>query len=186
MKEYRNFKIEENNSDRHILKGMPIVFNERTLINDVNGSYYEIIRPEALNETDLSDCHLFYNHDLNKVPLARTSKTMQLSKTPAGVEIIAELSNTEDANNVYTAVKRGDLTGMSFGFVVPDGGDEFDATTNTRTINKISKVYEFSVVPYPAYPTTSVEARNKIDNANEQLYLKNKLKIELNKLLYKG
>ncbi len=48
---------------------------------------------------------------------------------------------------------------MSFSFTVSDGGDTYDAITNTRIIHKISKVYECSIVPYAAYPSTSVEAR---------------------------
>lgn len=184
MKEYRNFNIDTGNDNKKILEGMPIVFNKRTLINDTHGSYYEVILPEALDNTDLSDCRLLYNHDLNKVPLARTPKTMQITKTSAGVNVKAELSDTEHANNVYTAVERGDLSGMSFGFVVPEGGDSYDPETKTRTIHEISKVYEFSVVAFPAYPQTSVEARSKIDNADKELDLKNKLKIMINKTLF--
>ena len=52
---------------------------------------------------------------------------------------------------------------MSFAFKVPEGGSHFDAKTNTRTMTKIDKVYEFSITPFPAYPQTSVEARAAIE-----------------------
>ena len=143
-----------------ILEGVAIVFDTPTIINDVGGSYTEVIRSGALDTTDLSDVHLFYNHDANKVPLARTPKTMELKQSTVGLEFKATLPNTESAREVYEAVKRGDLSGCSFAFTVPEGGDEYDPATNTRTIFKISKLYECSVVPFPAYPQTSVEARN--------------------------
>ena len=143
-----------------ILEGVAIVFDTPTIINDVGGSYTEVIRSGALDTTDLSDVHLFYNHDANKVPLARTPKTMELKQSTVGLEFKATLPNTESAREVYEAVKRGDLSGCSFAFTVPEGGDEYDPATNTRTIHKIAKLYECSVVPFPAYPQTSVEARN--------------------------
>lgn len=142
------------------LEGRPIVYDQPTTINDPAGTFIEIIRAGALDHADLSDARLFYNHDLNKVPLARTPKTMQLTLDAAGLSMVAELPDTEEARSVYTAVQRGDLSGMSFAFKVPEGGDSYDAATNTRTITKIEKVYEISVVPFPAYPQTSVEARS--------------------------
>ena len=143
-----------------ILEGVAIVFDTPTIINDCCGSYTEVIKSGALERADLSDVHLFYNHDANKVPLARTPKTMQLTISPVGLEFKATLPDTESAKEVYEAVKRGDLTGCSFAFTVPEGGDSYDPETNTRTIFEIAKLYECSIVPFPAYPQTSVEARN--------------------------
>lgn len=139
--------------------GKPIVFDTPTTINDPAGEYIEIIRSGALDGADLNDSRLLYNHDVNKIPLARTPKTMSFNLTTAGLEMRAELPNTSSGKEIYEAVRRGDLSGMSFAFKVPAGGDSYDPLTNTRTIYKIEKVYEVSIVPYPAYPTTSVEAR---------------------------
>ena len=107
------------------LEGRPIVYNQPTTIHDPAGAYIEIIRAGALDHADLSDARLFYNHDLNKVPLARTPKTMRLSLDPAGLSMVADLPDTEEARSVYTAVQRGDLSGMSFAFKVPEGGDRY-------------------------------------------------------------
>lgn len=139
--------------------GKPIVFDTPTTIHDPAGYYIEIIRSGALDGADLNDSRLLYNHDVNKIPLARTPKTMSFNLTTAGLEMRAELPNTASGKEIYEAVRRGDLSGMSFAFKVPKGGDSYDPLTNTRTIYKIEKVYEVSIVPYPAYPTTSVEAR---------------------------
>lgn len=146
-------------SESLILSGRPVVYEAATVINDPAGEYIEIIKRGALDGADLSDVRLLYNHDLGKVPLARTPGTMKLIPDAAGLAIEATLPNTQTGREVYEAVKRRDLDGMSFAFTVPEGGSTYDPATNTRTITKIKKVYECSVVPFPAYPQTSVEAR---------------------------
>lgn len=162
MKEIRTCEIRTQTpagAESLILEGMPIVFDQATIINDPAGPFTEIIRRGALDGADLSDVRLLYNHDLNKVPLARTPKTMSLEVTMAGMRMIARLPDTQEARSVHTAVGRGDLTGMSFAFKVPEGGDRYDPATRTREILKIEKVLECSVVPFPAYQQASVEAR---------------------------
>lgn len=167
-----------------VLTGTPIVFNTPTVINDPRGSYTEIIERGALDGADISDTRLLVGHDKAKVPLARAPKTMQLTITERGLEMRAELADTADARAVYTAVERGDLDGMSFAFKVPEGGDSYDRATNTRTIHRIEKIYEVSVVAFPAYPTASVEAREALDILGDAARLGVLLKI--NKLLFKG
>ena len=187
MKEIRIAEIRANDpagSEGLILEGRPIVYDQPTKINDPAGEYIEIIRRGALDEADISDARLLYNHDLNKVPLARTPRTMQLLKDPAGLKMVATLPETEEAKSVYTAVKRGDLSGMSFAFKVPEGGDRYDAATNTREIFKIEKIYEISVVPFPAYPQTSVEARAAMKEIKEDP-LREAAKIRINQILLK-
>lgn len=168
-----------------ILVGTPVVFDQPTTIKEPFGEYTEVIRAGALDGADLSDIRLLYNHDLNKVPLARTPKTMRFTLDPAGLKMTAYLPDTEEGRSVYTAVKRGDLTGMSFAFKVPEGGSTFDPKTNTRTITKIEKVYEFSIVPFPAYPQTSVEARAAIEGTWAKLKdpRRAELKIKINQIL---
>ena len=166
-----------------ILRGRPILYDTPTLINDVGGSYTEIIRSGALDGADLSDVRLLYNHDLGKVPLARTPKTMSLKVDEEGLTFEAVLPDTAGAKEVYEAVKRGDLSGMSFAFTVPEGGDDYDAKTNTRAIRQIAKVYECSVVPYPAYPTTSIEARSARAAALNDLEARKRAKILYNQIM---
>ena len=80
---------------------------------------------------------------------------MQLTLDAAGLSMVAELPDTEEARSVYTAVQRGDLSGMSFAFKVPEGGDSYDAATNTRTITKIENpfsdiIFSLLYVPFTA------------------------------------
>jgi HK97 family phage prohead protease len=165
-----------------VLEGMPIVYDQATNINDPAGRFTEIIRRGALDGADVSDVRLLYNHDLSKVPLARTPKTMRLELTPAGLRMTANLPDTEEARSVHTAVERGDLSGMSFAFKVPAGGDKYNPATRTREIFKIGKVLECSVVPFPAYPQTSVEARAAIQQTDAS---RTQALIACNKILIK-
>lgn len=183
MKEIRSCEIRADEKEK-VLIGTPIVFNQITQINDSGINYNEVILSNALDNCDLSDTRLLYNHDNSKVPLARTPKTMKLNKSSVGLEMMAILPDTTEAEAVYTAVKRGDLSGMSFGFKVADGGDSYDRATNTRTIHKIDKVYEVSITPYPAYSNTSVEARSVINTINSDERIKGLIKA--NQILAKG
>lgn len=160
-KEFR--VLEEDN--KKILTGHPAVFNEETEI------YYwkEIIEPQAFDETDLSNVFLLVNHDLSQVPLARSrpvelNSTMVLSVDGKGLLMRAALDteNNVAARNVYSAVQRGDISGMSFMFKVKDEKwENIDDDIPTRRITSIAKVYEVSVVTFPAYESTDVSARNK-------------------------
>ena len=179
MKEIRTAEVRAteptaDGKDALIIVGTPIVYDTPTTINDLCGSYTEVIQRGALDGADLTDSRLLVNHDMTRIPLARTPKTMQFNITEKGLEMRAELPDTEEAKTAYTAVKRGDLTGMSFAFTVPDGGDSFDAKTNTRTITKIDKVYEVSLVNFPAYPTASAEARSTRAESLKKLEARNK------------
>lgn len=150
------------------LTGTPIVFDTPTRINTPDGAYTEVIKAGALDGAELTDSRLLWAHDDKRVPLARTPKTMTFNVDPTGLHMTAQLPDTEAAREVYEAVKRGDVTGMSFAFTVAPGGDTWSDDGTTRTITKISKVYEVSVVPYPAYAETSVEARNARQSVRSQ------------------
>jgi HK97 family phage prohead protease len=119
-------------------------------------------------------------HDLSMVPLARSrnnneNSTMQMSVTDRGMEIRVDLDteNNADSKKLYSAVQRGDISGMSFTFVVDsDAWDDIDSDHPTRTIRSIKRVYEVSAVAFPAYPQTSLEARSSdaaLDSARASL-----------------
>jgi HK97 family phage prohead protease len=150
--EKRNYQIRADENPLTLM-GTAIVFNQPAKVGGVT----EIIAPEALRGVDLSDVVLLTNHAAEGVPLARTPQTMTLTVTDTGLEMSAILPDTEHGKSVYQAVKRGELGQMSFAFDI--GDSEFNNETQTRTITKISKIYEISVVNFAAYPTTSITAR---------------------------
>lgn len=148
------------------ITGRPIVYNSRT---DIAGLFDEVIEEGALNDADLRDVRFLVNHDLSKIPLARSrnnngNSTMQLRVDSAGMEIDVDLDteNNADARALYSAVSRGDITGMSFMFAVGDEEwDNIDTDHPTRRIKEISSVVEVSAVTFPAYASTSINARSE-------------------------
>jgi len=163
-----------------IIEGRPIVFDQATTIHDPAGEYTETIMRGALDNADLSDVHLFVNHNSAAIPLARVPKTMQINVDPAGMTFRAVLPNTEAGREAHEAVKRGDLAHMSFAFTVAPGGDSWQG--NNRTINRIDKVLECSIVAFPAYPQTSVEARAAQKDADNR----RRAIIACNQIMMKG
>ena len=146
--------------DNEKISGYAVVFNQDTVLYKDEASGYEvheIIDRHALDQADLSDVLLKYNHT-GRV-LARTrNKTLRLTIDDHGLKIEADMSSDE-AKSYYRDVKSGLLDKMSFAFIVAGDGDEWDTTTKTRRITKISRLYDVSIVDFPAYPTTEVYAR---------------------------
>ena len=166
MKEIRVTEIRANtptaDGDKAlVLSGRPVVYDSPTRINDIGGSYIEVIKRGALDNADLHDVRLLVGHDTSKIPLARTPKTMELKVDNDGLLFEAVLPDTEAGREAFLAVERGDLRGLSYAFTVPEGGDEYDPKTNTRTIKRIAKVYECSLTGFPAYESTYVSAESR-------------------------
>lgn len=147
------------------LAGRPIVYNSRTNI----GLFDEIIDSGALDGTDLTDVRFLINHDLSRIPLARSRRnngnsTMQLTPDAEGLSIDwvrLDVENNADARALYSAVERGDISGMSFAFSV-DGEkwDDLRSDHPTRHITKIGSVVEVSAVTFPAYKDADIYARS--------------------------
>ena len=164
-----NFEVraEENEQHGHFLSGRPIVFGQRTDL----GFYDEIIEAGALDTTDLKDVRFLVNHNTDMIPLARSrnnteNSTMQMSVDADGMGIRVDLDteNNADARSLYSAVSRGDITGMSFMFVVDkDSWDNVDTEHPTRHVRSIRQIMEVSAVTWPAYSQTSIQARGIAD-----------------------
>ena len=161
------FRAEENEEHGHFIVGRPIVFNSRTDM----GWYDEIIDAGALDGTDLKDVRLLVNHNIDMIPLARSrnntpNSTMQLIPGAGGLDMRADLDteNNSDAKALYSAVSRGDISGMSFMFTVDaDSWDDIDTEHPTRHIRSIRRVLEVSAVTFPAYSKTSISTRGLSD-----------------------
>src|SRR5699024_8627997 len=179
-------RTEQSESQDMVITGTPIVFNTPTNINDPMGQYTEVIERNALDGVDLNDTRLLVNHEYNRIPLAKTPKTMELWTDDEGLQMRAVLPDTEEARSVYTAVKRGDMAGMSFSFTTDGDGSHYDVEKRTRTISRINKLYECSIVNFPAYQTASVEARSQMQEAEQEEKRKEQAKIKINQLLKRG
>lgn len=173
-----NFEVRAEQDEKHgnILTGRPIVYDQRTDL----GWYDEIIEQGALMDTDLRDVRFLVNHNTDMIPLARSrnnnaNSTMQMSIDEEGMLIRVDLDveNNSEAKNLYSAVERGDIDGMSFMFTVDgDKWDDIESDHPTRTITKIQRVMEVSAVTFPAYEQTSISARGldvALENAKSSL-----------------
>lgn len=166
----------EDTEAGNILVGRPIVYNSRT---DIGGMFAEVIESGALDDADLTDVRFLVNHDTSKIPLARSRRnngnsTMQLSPDLEGMTIRVSLDtdNNAEAKSLYSAIQRGDISGMSFMFSVDsEEWTDLESDYPTRHIKKIGNVVEVSAVTFPAYEATSIYTRGKeaLDNARSAL-----------------
>lgn len=172
--EQRSYSFEvraEETEAGNIITGRPIVYNSRTDL----GWFDEIIEPGALNNTDLTDVRFLVNHDTSKIPLARSRRdngnsTMQLTtdNDGLGIRVTLDTENNSEARALYSAVQRGDISGMSFMFGIRDEEwEDLDSDHPIRHIKDISTVVEVSAVTFPAYESTEINARSKeaLENA---------------------
>ena len=186
-KETRSFnfevRAEENEQHGTHITGTPIVFDQATDM----GWYTETIDRDALKETDLKDVRFLIGHNTGMIPLARSrnnneNSTMQMMVNDHGMDIRVDLDteNNAEARALYSAVKRGDMSGMSFMFMVDkDSWDDIDTEHPKRTIRSIRKVFEVSAVAFPAYEGTKIQAasegetldsvRASLESARQQL-----------------
>jgi len=157
----------EENSRK--ISGYAAVFEQKTKI----GTWYEEqIARGAFDECDFSRCVLNFNHDDNILLGRVSSGTLKIEVDEKGLRFECELPDTTTANDILTLIRRGDIEGCSFAFVVRESSwewlsDEDPAQLDQRTIMKISEVFDVSVVTHPAYEQTSVDARSA-EAAREQ------------------
>lgn len=147
-----------------ILEGYPVVFDQETLIGDPSWGWYETIDRHALDDADLSDVPLKYNHGDSKGILARTRNgSLTLTIDNIGLKMRAVLQdNVSDHVDIYNEVKSELLDKMSFAFnVLEDNVDYKTGETPRRTITKIGRLFDVAVVDLPAYDQTSIYARSR-------------------------
>ena len=179
--EMRTYSLDISSDDEYNITGRPIVYGSKTNI----GYFDEIIEREALDNADLTDVRFLVNHNRSGIPLARSRRnngnsTMQLipDENGLGIKVKLDVENNAEAKSLYSAVKRGDITGMSFMFSVgKDEWDDVDSEHPTRHIRSIKSVVEVSAVTFPAYDSTEINARSKealesarsaLENARQQ------------------
>ena len=169
-------RAEENEQHGTYITGLPIVFDQATDL----GWCEERIAQGALDGTDLKDVRFLIGHDVSMVPLARSRNnnehsTMQMTVTDRGMEIRVDLDvkGNPRAAELYSAVSRGDISGMSFMFVVDrDSWTDADSDYPKRTVEHISRVLEVSAVAFPAYEGTEIQIASEgtaLDSARASL-----------------
>ena len=160
------------NSDYYV-EGFATTFNQPYLMYEIDGvKYFEEIDRRALDEADLSDVIMQYNHAgmvFARNKMARNKPpSLLLEAQDSGFFVAADLGLTSDAKRLYESIDSGLIHKMSWAFTVAPGGDTYDAATHTRRILRIKKVYDVSAVSYPANGDTDITARSFFDGVIER------------------
>ena len=150
-------KIRSVEGDNHRIQGVAIVYNKPS--QDMG--FIEYVMPDALEGVDLSQLLLLYSHDYQNVLASIQSGTLKIDNRPDGLHFVAELPNTSLGNDVAELVSTKRVGGMSFGFKIADGGDQWKQQGNTAVhiVNQISSMSEISITPIPAYQETQVSTQ---------------------------
>lgn len=143
------------------LIGYGAVFNELSV--DLGG-WREIIMPGAFaNAITGADVRALWQHNPELVLGRTTNNTLRLAEDDLGLRVEIDIPATTWAADALINLRRGDVDQMSFGFLVPPGGDTWRETDQSywlRTLWRVEPLYEVSPVTFPAYPATSIQARN--------------------------
>ena len=154
---YTELRIDAVDGNR--IEGYAIVFHSLSL--DLGG-FRELIAPEAVDRTltDAADVRALVDHDSSKIIGRTRAGTLTLRKDPKGMRVIIEPDpQISYAGDLMRSIKRGDVSGMSFGFRALEDDWNYDGTVPVRTVTDM-KISEVSVVTFPAYPDTTAAVRS--------------------------
>lgn len=144
--------------------GYAAVFNSQA---DIGDYFREIIAPGAFAKTIKGDVRALLDHDSGRVIGRTTAKTLRLKEDDVGLAVEIDLPDTSDGRDIATLIERGDISGMSFGFMVTKQTWDETGDIPVRTIEEV-ELLEVSVVAFPAYDDTSIAMRSLEDLRKEK------------------
>lgn len=161
------FRAVENEDEKsYIVEGYATTFDDAYVMFEFDGvQYKEKIDRDALQDADVSDVIFLYNHE-GMVYARQSNGTLQLSPTDKGLYVRADLSSTEASREMYSSIKAGLVTQMSWAFTIAE--EDYDEKKHLRTIRKVKKVYDVSAVSIPANPNTDISARSYWDGVIQE------------------
>lgn len=193
-KDYERRLIEiravDNDENKMIVEGYAITYDKPATHQYGGRKFTETIKRGSLDNTDMKDVPMRYNHNDNVIIMARTrNKSLRLIKDEKGLKVESELIDTQSNRDLYKCIQEGLIDKMSFAFRVADGGDTwtFGENETTREVTNIAKLYDVSVVDTPFYDSTSIYTRSlelleseerRLESLNEIEVLKLKIKIK--------
>lgn len=174
-------ELRENGEGKRMLTGYAVKWEKKSKVLGFLRKFREQFKKGAFTESLEKDDQLFlWSHDPSKV-LGRTKNgTLRLEEDDIGLRFELDLPNTTLGNDAYETIKRGDVDGVSFGFKVEaDEIQDADDDLPLRTVTK-ARLFEVSVVAFPAYPDSEVSARGfdrirQYDEERERQLLKIKI-----------
>lgn len=165
-------ELRAKQGDNREVEGYAVVFNASTDL----GYFTEEIDKHAFDNCDMSDVYLLFNHDENQILAGTANNSLQLKIDERGLFQTSQIVDTSIGEDIFKLVKNGLIKKMSFGFSIDkDGGEEWISheEKDHRIIKKINKLYDVSLVTYPAYEQTSAYARCQNDEMASE-YLRRK------------
>lgn len=171
MKEIRsNEQIQASQESRRV-EGYAVVFESESV--DLGG-FTEVISRSAISEETIknSDILCLFDHDRGRGVLARSKKgqgTLNLELDERGLKYSFDAPDTLLGNEVLEGLRRGDFNQCSFAFTVSDDSwVKREDGSVLRTINQIDKLYDVSVVVFPAYEDTYVVNKRGLEELEQK------------------
>lgn len=167
------------------VEGYAVVFNSTTDL----GWFTEEIDPHAFDNTDMSNVYLLGNHDENIVLAGTSNNSLKLDINEKGLYQRANVIDTSVGEDWLKLVKNGLINKQSFAFTIADGGEEWVERDGKehRIIRSIDKLFDVSLVTYPAYSDTSAFARsNQVDELAKEHKRRKEQDEKLERILSNG
>jgi HK97 family phage prohead protease len=172
-----DFEIRAKDDGKKMLRGYALKFG----VPYDMGWFIEEIADGALNEADMSDVRILFNHDPNLILGRTTAGTARIAVDKVGLYYEADLPDSPNGENVRVALERGDITQSSWGFELEYDYDNPPAEwtkqgeRDYRTIRKVKRVFDASPVTFPANPDTTAAKRSLEDYQKQQTNTKAKI-----------
>lgn len=162
---------QEDGSKGRTITGYAAKFD--TWSEPIYGWFVEKIARGAFEKTDMSDVIMVFNHDISGVLARTTSGTLKLSVDETGLRFEFEAPDTTLGNDMLELVKRGDISKCSFKFVVETDEWRYADDSNKleydeRTVKAIARLYDVSLVTYPAYKDTEASVREHLEQRKRE------------------
>lgn len=147
-------EFRSNEAESRTVEGYAVVFNS---VADL-GWFTEEIDPHAFDHTDMSNVYLLGNHDENIVLAGTSNNTLDWVIDERGVYQRSSIVDTSVGEDWLKLVKKGLINKQSFAFTIAEGGEEWSERDGKehRRITAISRLFDLSLVTYPAYASTNV------------------------------
>lgn len=162
----------DNEGSRDV-EGYAVVFNAKTDL----GWFTEEIDRDAFRNTDMKNVYLLFNHDENNVLAGTSNGSLKMVIDDKGLFQTSKIVDTTMGEDILKLVKNGLINKMSFAFTIDeDGGEEWisGVEKDHRIIKKIDKLFDVSLVTYPAYNQTSAYARSMQSDELAELHKRRK------------
>jgi len=157
--EHRATKLAElrvADGDAPTISGYAAVYDSPTDI----GGFREVVMPGAFDASLArnDDVRALVGHDPDKILGRNKAGTLEMRSDERGLAVTISPPDTQVGRDVVESIKRGDLDGMSFGFMVD--AEEWRDAGDLRELHAVS-LFDVSVVTYPAYQDTTVATRSR-------------------------